>query len=94
MLWKKIIWSACAFRVITCGMDEHRKSLNASVSLQAKKDGKYPPPVNSQQIFLLGERGSGHDSGEKFKSRVKRGRGMIFRTHYKKEKFLDSEKSP
>ena len=51
------------------------------------------PPVNSLQIFLLGERGSGHDSGEKFKSRVKRAGGMIFRIHYKKEKFLDSEKA-
>ena len=75
-------------------MDEHQKSLNANADLRARKDGKHIPPVNSRQIFLLGERGSGNDSGEKFKSRVKRGRGMIFRTHYKKEKFLDSEKSP
>lgn len=74
-------------------MDERRKSLNANEYLRARKDGKHIPPVNSLQKILLGERGSGHDSGEKFKSRVKRAGGMIFRTHYKKEKFLDSEKA-
>ena len=52
----------------------------------------YPRSILSK-IFLLGERGRGHDSGEKIKSRVKRAGVCFFRICYKKEKFSDSEKS-